>query len=178
MTLDTFNALIGVGAIALQILAVVFFIAYALRNKYPDLGGIRAIASKWGMWIGFVVTSIAIVLSLVHSVAFGLAPCPLCYWQRIFIYPQAALFAVALWRRDVSIALYSIVLSVIGLCFAIYHHVLQTMPSFGLPCPAEGASCTQILFLEYGYVTYPMLSISLFAFLIATMLFVRNCKQD
>lgn len=177
MPLDTINVFLGIGAIALQVFALAFLIAYVLRNRYPNLGGIQKVVSQWGLWMGLAVTAGAAAFSLVHSFVFGLAPCDLCWWQRIFIYPQVFLFAIALWRKDTSVTVYSIALSVIGIGIALYHHALQMLPHSALPCPATGPSCSQILFLEFGYVTYPMLSVSLFAFLIVTMLLVRSASR-
>lgn len=174
MPLETYNFLIASGAVGLQILAASLMLVYVLRHRFSDLEGIARFVNAYGLWIGLLASLAAVALSLGHSMIFGLTPCALCYWQRIFIYPQVVLFALALWRKESSIAIYSIVLSVLGLGFALYHHALQMFPAFGLPCPATGSSCAQILFLEFGYVTYPMLAISFFAFLIVVMLFVRK----
>lgn len=173
MSLATFNFLLGLGTLGLQVLTVGFLIAYLFGERL-GLRGIAEYLARRGLWIGLVVTGIATVMSLVHSHVFNLPPCYLCWWQRIFIYPQVLLFALALWRKDASVAIYSIALSVIGLGFGVYHHALQMFPFGHLPCPAQGPSCSQILYLQFGYITYPMLAISLFAFLIVVMLFVRR----
>ncbi len=172
MTLVTLNTVLGFGVLGIQVLTAALLLAYILEKRVPDVRGIGDFVAKWGLWIGFLVTLGAAIFSLVHSHVFNLPPCYLCWWQRIFIYPQVVLFAIALWRRDASIALYSIALSVIGAGFALYHHALQMMPAASIPCPATGPSCAQILFLEFGYITYPMMSLSLFAFVIVAMLFV------
>jgi disulfide bond formation protein DsbB len=172
MGLEAFNLLVGGGTLGLQIITAALFLAYVLEKKFTDLHAIGDWVAKSGLLLGFLATLGAAIFSLVHSHYFGLPPCYLCWWQRIFIYPQVVLFALAIWRRDASVAIYSIVLSLIGAGFALYHHVLQMLPTGSIPCPATGPSCAQILFLEFGYITYPMLSLSLFAFLIVTMLFV------
>lgn len=70
----------------------------------------------------------------------------------------------------------SLVLSTVGAGIALYHHTLQMFPGAGLPCPAVGPSCAQIVFLEFGYITYPMMALSLFAFVIMAMVFDRNAR--
>ena len=177
MSLDTYNLLIGLGALTIQILAVAFLALFFLQKKFSELRSVGDTLSRWGLWIGFLLTLGTAVFSLVHSQVFGLPPCDLCWWQRIFLYPQVVLFAIALRRYDISVAAYSIALSVIGAGFAIYHHVLQMLPAGTIPCPATGPSCSQILFLEFGYITYPMLALSVFAFLIVLMLFVRKQQR-
>src|SRR3989344_5990262 len=49
----------------------------------------------------------------------------LCWWQRIFLYPQVFLLGFAAHRKDAGMAFYSIVLSGLGLLVALYHHALQ-----------------------------------------------------
>ena len=171
MTLDVALAL---GTIAMQIVTVAFLALYFLRKRFPDLEDIATALSKWGMWIALILSFAGSALTLYYSEILGIPPCFLCWWQRIFLYPQVVLFALALWKRDRAIADYSIALSVLGVGFAIYNHALQMLPSGTLPCPAQGVSCAQIFFLEFGYITYPMMSATLFGFLIVLMLFVHR----
>lgn len=174
MPLETVNYLLALGTLGLQIAAAALLAVYFLRRIFPDLEDIAAFVRTRGIWVALAVSFGASAMTLIHSQIFGLPPCPLCWWQRIFLYPQVILFAGALFRGEQQIVDYSIVFSVIGLGFALYHHALQMLPAGSLPCPAEGVSCSQILFLEFGYITYPMMAVSLFAFLIVTMLFVRE----
>lgn len=178
MSLESLNFGLGLGTIALQIATLGLLAAYVLRKRFPDLADIGTFLSRHGLWIAFLISAAASLVTIVHSGIFNLPPCPLCWWQRAFLYPQAVMFAIAALRRDISIALYSIVLSVVGAGIAIYHHILQMYPMGGLPCPAEGSiSCAQILFLQFGYITYPMMALSIFAALLVLMLFVRNARS-
>ena len=91
------------------------------------------------------------------------------------MYPQAILFAVALWLKDRNVTLYSIFFSIIGFCIALYNHILQVLPSGTLPCPAmSSVSCSQRIIFEFGYVTFPLLGATIFAFLIVIMFIVRR----
>lgn len=179
MSVETLNYWLALGTLGMQIATVVFLAVYFLREKIPGLSDVADTLSRWGFWIAFFVSFVGSCVTVIHSSLFGLPPCPLCWWQRAFLYPQVVLFFVALfWKRDRTIADYSIALSVIGLGIAIYHHILQMYPMGALPCPAQGGvSCAQILFLEFGYITYPMMAISAFAFLIVMMLFVRDSAR-
>ena|SRR3989344_3053338 len=172
--LETVNFWLGVGTIALQIASVALLALFLLRKRIPDLESNVAFIGKWGIWFALAVSLGASAVTLIHEQLFGLPPCSLCWWQRIFLYPQVILFALALWRRENAIVDYSIALSAIGLCIALYHHALQMLPLGSIPCPSEGVSCAQIFFLEFGYITYPMMGATLFAFLIILMLFVRS----
>ena len=171
---ETINYLLSLSTVAMQIAVVAFLALFLLRKKFPDLEDNAAMIGDWGLWLGFLFSAGGIVLSLFYSEVLGFASCGLCWLQRVFLYPQAVLFAVALWKKDTRIADYSIALSVVGGLSALYHHLLQVMPAGTLPCPATGPSCAQITLFEFGYITYPLMAFSLFAFLIIVMLFVRK----
>ena len=68
----------------------------------------------------------------------------------------------------------SLIFSILGAAVALYHHVLQMMPAGTLPCPATGPSCAQITFIEFGYVTFPMMALALFGLNIAVLLVLRS----
>lgn len=169
MTTDTLNQLLGTGTLALQVITIGLFVAYFLRKKIAGLDDVIRQVGAVAMPVAFVLTLVSAALTLYYSDILGFEPCPLCWWQRIFLYPQVVLFALALWK-GVSVRLISVVFSVIGFGFAIYHHALQMLPAGSLPCPATGPSCAAITFVEYGYITYPLMAGTLFAFLIVLML--------
>ena len=124
----------------------------------------------------FVLSLASAVMTLIYSDVLGFEPCPLCWWQRIFLYPQVFILGLALWRdkyREAAIDI-SLLFSIIGAGVALYHHMLQMMPAGTLPCPATGPSCAQITFIEFGYVTFPMMALALFGLNIAVLLALRS----
>ena len=173
---STINFVLALGTLGLQLMAVALVAVYFLRKQFPDLEDIAAFLRKHGIGLGFVLSIAAIGLTLLYSDILGFEPCPLCWWQRVFLYPQALLFGLALWKPELKRAacIYSLWLSVPGALVALYHHALQMFPAGALPCPATGPSCAQITLLEFGYVTFPMMALSLFAFLIVIVLFARK----
>lgn len=180
LSVETLNYLIALGAVGMQFGAVVLVALFFLRKRFPDLEDIASLARKWGLWIAFLAVSFATVMSLYYSEVLGFAPCGLCWAQRVFIYSQVVLFALALWKRDRAIADYSIALSIIGSVFGFYQHYLQMGGTDILPCPATislATDCATRILFEFGYVTYPMVAVSLFGFLVALMLFVREKRQ-
>ena len=169
MATDTLNQLLGTGTLALQVVTIGLIVALLLRKKIPGLNDVINQVGNVALPVAFVFTLVSAALTLYYSEVLGFEPCPLCWWQRIFLYPQCILFALALWKR-ISVRLISIVLSMFGIGFALYHHALQMLPAGSLPCPATGPSCSQITLLEYGYITYPLMAGTVFAFLIVLML--------
>ncbi len=125
--------------------------------------------------VGALVAGVSMVGSLYYSIIVGYEVCSLCWWQRIFIYPQVFILGLAWWRKEWSMYLYSITLSIPGLGFAVYHYFFQMFgTSFMPPCIAGGADCAKIHFIEFGYVTFPMLGITTFLLLLVLMLLERK----
>ena len=175
MNLEQINYILALGTVLLQLLSIAFLVLFFLRKKVPDLRGIGDALNSWGLLIGFVLALASSVLTLYYSDVLGILPCGWCWFQRVALYPQIFLFGIALWKRDRSIADYSIALSIFGLIVALYQHYLQLGGSSVLPCPASGAGdCGQRFMFEFGYITFPLMAASLFAFLIVLMLFVRK----
>lgn len=170
MDVDVLNALLGFGTLALQIVTAALVVAYVFRRSVPVFGEVIAQVGNVALVVAFFVTLVSAAMTLYYSDVLGFEPCVLCWWQRVFLYPQVILFALAWWRNEATVWMSSIVLSVFGLGFALYHHALQMMPAGSLPCPSQGVSCAQITFVEFGYITYPLMAATLFAFLIVLML--------
>ena len=111
----------------------------------------------------------ATIFSLVYSEIIGYEPCKLCWFQRIFIYPQVILLGLAWYRKEWILSLYSVVLSVMGGTIALYQYLLSFGIVPSLPCAAgnEGVSCNQIFVVEFGYITIPLMSLSGFLLILA-----------
>lgn len=174
---ETINYSLALATIALQIGAAGLLALFLFHNQLPSLEWKRELLSKWGLWIGLALTFAGSALTLFYSEILGFPPCPLCWWQRVFLYPQVLIFALALYKRDRAAADYAILLSIAGAAVALYHHALQVLPAGSLPCPAQGVSCAQRFIFEFGYITFPLMAFSLFAFIIALMLFVRKSQR-
>lgn len=175
MNVSTLNYFLALGTVAMQIVTVVLLGAFLLRKKVPALQDVVSQVSSYGLWILFATAFVVSGMTLYYE-SIGFAPCPLCWWQRVALYPQVGLFAMGLWCRQYLPAAidFSIFLSIAGAAVALYHHALQMLPGSGLPCPATGVSCAQRIFFELDYVTYPLMAFSVFAFLIVILLIVRS----
>lgn len=167
---------LALGTIAAQVVTVVLLGAFLLRSRIPMCNDIVQSIARRGLLIGLGITAFGTVMTLVYSDLFGFVPCDLCWWQRIFLYPQVILFGMALRKRDVYIADYALVLSIFGFGIALYHHFLQMFPD-SLPCPATGPSCAQRIIFELNYVTFPMMAVALFGVLIVLALIIRTRTQ-
>lgn len=177
MPIESINYWLALATLVLQIVGVTFLALFFLRKKFPDLAPIAVFLETRGLWIGLALVLGGIVSSLFYSEILGIAPCGLCWLQRVFLYPQAILFALAIWKKERAVADYSIALSIFGGAVALYQHYLQMGGTNVLPCPAiatAAADCSVRFLFEFGYITFPLMSFTVFAFLIIIMLFVRS----
>lgn len=130
--------------------------------------------------VGFLVTLAGTLLTLFYSEYLGYKPCDLCWFQRIFLYPQIILFGLAMWKKDFGIFIYTLVLSLIGLAFAIYHHMLQIGYDIYKPCSEApfAIDCAKPSFIEFGFVTFPFMAVVLFTFLaILSVVVMKHSKN-
>lgn len=154
------------GTLLLEI-AVVVIIALLVLAHYKNYRARQLLetTAHYVLPVLFGLTALSILITLWYSEVLGFIPCGLCWMERVFLYPQAALMAVALWRRDrTRIFEYLIALSLAGAAIALYHHYLQMGGTSVLPCPASGnADCGKRLIFEFGHITFPFMAFVIFA---------------
>lgn len=129
-----------------------------------------------GLVFAFLISLSAIAFSLFYSELAHFDPCKLCWIQRIFIYPQFILLLVAYYRKEEVISSYLLPLSVIGSMIGGYHYLTQISPAFQsatkdiVPCTVNGGpACSSYYFLEFGYITIPLMSFTAFVFSIIVL---------
>ena len=106
-----------------------------------------------------LVAIVATTGSLYFSEVAGLAPCELCWYQRILMYPLVVVLGVAAYERRTAVWKTALPLSVLGVGVAGYHTVLQLTPT--VQCSA-GVGCGAILWQGLGVFTIPRLALLAF----------------
>src|SRR5699024_12439043 len=104
------------------------------------------------------VSVVATLGSLFYSEILGYTPCELCWIQRIFMYPLVIIYSVALYKRDINIALPGSILSGVVLLISIYHYGLQKasfMIDNEVICGV--VSCNLIFVSYFGLITIHLL---------------------
>ena len=152
----------------LTVIALVALVAWAIVLLVNDKSKLVSFVARHATLIGLVATLSGTLLSLFYSGVLNLVPCELCWYQRILLYPQVVLFAVAWWKKEHSVWAYSVWLSLIGAGIALYHHALQMGFDIYKPCSTApfAADCSKPEFIEFGFVTFPFMSFIMFATLI------------
>ena len=161
---------LSIGTIIAEVAALYLFWRLFQKGRQAEF------FSRHALLFGFLVSLGGVIFSLVYSEVVGFEPCTLCWYQRLFLYPQVVIFGVGLLKKDRTALTYNLILSVIGALIAAYHYYGQMFDVNALPCSAaEGISpCAIRFFVEFGYITIPMMSLSTFVLLIALTLLGRQ----
>jgi disulfide bond formation protein DsbB len=130
------------------------------------------------LYFAWFVAAVATAGSLFFSEVMKLPPCVLCWYQRIAMYPLVWILAVAIVKKDLTIArLLALPMALVGFGIAIYHNLLyyKLIPESITPC-TSGVSCTSKQIEWFGFVTIPFLSLC--AFLIIASLLLKIKKEN
>jgi disulfide bond formation protein DsbB len=164
------TVLIAVLGVAGQALALVFVAACSL--SLAGVGGPlrRLRAAVWGyeLWLGFLVAALATGGSLFFSEIAHYAPCELCWYERICMYPLAIVMLLLALHNDHRAARYLLPLPVVGAGIAVYHVLVErgvVSETKGCALSAPGGCATRWID-EFGYVTIPVLTLTAFALLL------------
>jgi len=136
----------------------------------------KASNSDWTIiFICWIVASVSTLGSLFFSEIMELAPCALCWYQRVFMFPLVIILLVGLFPFDKSIIKYALPLAVAGWGFAFYHYLLYSgfIPESIQPC-SQGVSCSETYLDLFGFLTIPMLSLISFSIIIGLLLILRR----
>jgi disulfide bond formation protein DsbB len=119
----------------------------------------------------FIIAFIATAGSLFYSEVLGYEPCELCWFQRIFMYPQVLLLGWALVKKEKHIGAYSILLSIFGAVIAGYNYLLQIGAASSVSCDIAGYSvdCSEYFAMNFGYITLPLMSFTAFILIITLL---------
>ena len=166
--------------IAADVFLILIFIFWVLNKlkifSWPALINFKIILAPQALKLIFGLTLAAGLGSLFYSELAGLPPCPLCWYQRIFMYPIVLVAALGIWRRNAKEAApYILSLAIPGALIAFYHWLLQLglTPEL-LPCSnIPGAiPCATAQILEFGYVTIPAMSLTVFLMIMGLLCLV------
>ena len=176
-TIHYLNVVLGAGAIFLQIFSV---IALFILFFGPKKNSLLDFIYKHFLPIGFLISLLSSLFSLVYSVIIQFAPCYLCWLQRIFMFPLVFLFGVAFWDEDKRVVRYATPLAFTGFLISVYQNFFYYFgEKSSLPCDASGVSCYKQLVYEFGgYISIPMLALSGFLALLVLLLVAHFYKKE
>ena len=151
--------------LVLNIVTVVLVYALLFRSqKYSRI--VLTLVSEYILQLGLLISLSAFIGSLLYSNVIGFIPCDLCWWERIFIYPQVVIYGVALYLKDKKAWLYSMIMAILTIVLAGYHSFIRFTGGESAFCSSSVVSCSKAYVTEFGYITIPTMALSTGIFLL------------
>ena len=132
--------------------------------------------SNWTLlFTCWLLATVSTLGSLFFSYVMEFAPCVLCWYQRVCLFPLVLILGVGLFPFDKSVVKFALPLAIAGWLTSVYHNLLFVgiIPESIQPC-TQGVSCTEEYIDLLGFVTIPMLSFFSFSILVALLLILRR----
>ena len=124
-----------------------------------------ASASAWNLvFVAWLVAAASTLGALFLGEVMGFAPCVLCWYQRICMFPLVLVLAAGLFPFDPKVVRYALPLAAAGWLIALYHLLLTqgVIPESATPC-TQGVPCGQNQGEWFGFLSIPMLSVLSFS---------------
>ncbi len=123
----------------------------------------------------WLITFVSTLGSLFFSYVMEFAPCVLCWYQRICLFPLVLILARGLFPFDPKASKYALPLAGGGWCLAAYHSLLyaEWIPADMQPC-MQGISCTEVHIELFGFLSIPYLSLIAFTLLSAILIVLQR----
>jgi len=174
---EVFNQILSILTLGLNVLFLVIILAIVFKRSTLD-EKFFIFVKKYSYEFMFLLSVGGIVGSLIYSEIINFAPCNLCWWQRVFLYPIAFITTLALFKKDRTANDYLLTLSIPGALIALYHSALQISSNINpFLCTGLEEDCATVYFVNFGFVTLPFMAFSVFA-LIAIIAFIsRNFEN-
>lgn len=122
------------------------------------------------LFLAWLIAAASTLGALFFSEVMQLAPCELCWWQRIFMFPLVLILPAGLFPLDRRVVRYALPLALAGWGFAVFHWllVIGVIPEGVAPC-VRGVPCSEVTFEWLGFINIPLLSVAAFSTLIALL---------
>ncbi|MDO8948537.1 MAG: disulfide bond formation protein B [Desulfocapsaceae bacterium] len=136
----------------------------------------NANCANWNiLFICWLLATSSTMGSVFLSHVMEFAPCVLCWYQRMCLFPLVILLAVGLFSFDKNVVKYTLPLAIAGWLTAFYHTLLYAgiIPKNIQPC-TQGVSCTEEYINMFGFITIPMLSLLSFSMIIPLLIILNR----
>ena len=154
-----------------------------LEHSLPELPdekihgpSILGLDPDWTLiFLGWLIACISTLGSLFFSYVMEFAPCILCWYQRICLFPLVIILARGLFPLDRHVIKYALPLAALGWLLAAYHNLLyaELIPADMQPC-GKGISCTEEHIELFGFLSIPLLSLISFTTLVSILIILQR----
>ena len=139
--------------------------SHALRVESQANAPPSLVDAGWAfLFAAWLVATVSTLGALFLSEVMKVAPCALCWYQRVFMFPLVLVLASGLLPLDRRVLRYATPLVLGGWSVALFHLLLTKgiIPETMTPC-AQGIPCSRIDVEWFGFITIPLLSILSFS---------------
>ena len=137
---------------------------------------IQQLNKNWAiLFSAWVLVTVSTLGSLFFSYIMEFAPCVLCWYQRICLFPLVIILATGLFPFEKRVIKYALPLAIAGWITAFYHNLLYSriIPQDLQPC-SKGVSCTEKYIDLFGFLSIPMLSLISFSIIITLLVLLKR----
>lgn len=131
------------------------------------------------LFVGWFIAFASTLGSLFFSNVMEFAPCVLCWYQRICLFPLVVVLGRGLFPFDRNVVKYALPLAVLGWLLAAYHNLLyaELIPADMQPC-GKGISCTEEYIELFGFLSIPLLALIAFTALISILIVLKRRSSE
>lgn len=136
----------------------------------PARAGQRADVAWALVFACWLLATVSALGALFFSEVMELAPCTLCWYQRIFMFPLVILLPLGLFPFDPRVVRYALPLAAIGWAISVFQVLLVrgVIPESIRPC-TKGVPCSEVQIEWLGFVNIPFLSFLAFTTMVALL---------
>ncbi|MFZ2310131.1 MAG: disulfide bond formation protein B [Patescibacteria group bacterium] len=157
MSIVQINLVLSILALLGQVFVIILLVFLLFFRKSQSK--LAKVMSSSFVPLAFIVALVATGGSLYYSQIAKFTPCELCWFQRIFIYPQVILLGMAWFKKEKYILDYSLVMIAVGTIISVYHNYIYYTAKPSGVCSIV-APCTQQYIVGLDYVTIPLLALT------------------
>ena len=127
------------------------------------------------LFTAWLLAAVAAAGSLFFSYVMGFAPCVLCWYQRICLFPLVLILARGLFPFDRGVVKYALPLAVVGWLIAAYHNLIYfgIVPENLSPC-SQGVSCSEEYVKLLGFLSIPLMALLAFTAIVGLLVWLQR----
>lgn len=130
------------------------------------------------LFVAWLIALLVLIGSLYFSEIKQLPVCPLCWYQRVMLYPLVILLWIGAYHNDAACVRYALAFPALGLLFALYQYAEQMIPHFSsIALCSPAVPCNHIDFIFAGFITLPLLSALASLFILLLLLLARQQEK-
>lgn len=167
MNIETYSVILSISGVFLGLATALSIFGYyfspSIREKLS-----RVSYFTWIKLLG-ALAGFATLGALTYQFVYVAPVCPLCWWQRIFMFPIVIIAIVSLWVRAKGNHLIVGIMATLGGLFAAYqyygHYQKYVLGNpFLIPCSTNllEPSCSESPIVTFSFVTIPLMALVVF----------------